>query len=89
MASQYGGHSESPFQSLKQGSYDEHALTLDPMTRRSEDYMSQMGEKIRQQAGALQELESYKALCEKRILEFCPDHPIPVLPEHLGKCIPD
>lgn len=33
-------------------------------------------------------LENYKNLCERRILEIYPDHPIPVKEEHLGLPIP-
>ena len=29
-------------------------------------------------------MEAYKALCEQRILDFDPDHQLPVLPMHLG-----
>ena len=29
-------------------------------------------------------MESYKVLCERRIKDFDPQHPLPVLPEHIG-----
>lgn len=29
-------------------------------------------------------MEAYKALCERRILDFDPEHQLPVLPSHLG-----
>lgn len=29
-------------------------------------------------------MEAYKALCERRILDFDPEHQLPVLPCHLG-----
>jgi len=29
-------------------------------------------------------MEAYKALCEQRIMELDPDHPMPVMPFHLG-----
>lgn len=29
-------------------------------------------------------MEAYKALCERRILDYDPDHPMPVMPHHLG-----
>ena len=41
--------------------------------------------KIRDQAQQLQILEEYKQLCERRIKEISPDHPIPVEKHHLGK----
>ncbi len=33
----------------------------------------------------LEDLEIYKHLCEKRIVELCPEHAIPVLSAQLGK----
>ena len=48
------------------------------------DLSQQLGEKIRSQAHRLAALEQYRLLCEQRLLEFDPDHPLPVLPEHLG-----
>lgn len=35
-----------------------------------------------------QELWIYKSLCEKRILELDPEHPLPIKPEHLGNTEP-
>ena len=46
--------------------------------------MRQLSEKIRLQAERLQIMEAYKALCERRILDYDPDHPMPVMPHHLG-----
>ncbi len=48
-------------------------------------FVVQLSEKIRQQAKIMEGQETYKILCEKRILELCPSHPLPVLPSHLGK----
>lgn len=48
------------------------------------DLSQQLGEKIRSQAHRLAALEQYRLLCEQRLLEFDPNHPLPVLPEHLG-----
>lgn len=48
------------------------------------DISLQLGEKIRSQAQRLAALEQYRMLCEQRLLELAPNHPIPVLPEHLG-----
>ena len=50
-----------------------------------DSFIEQLKEKIRSQAQRLNELESYKMLCEKRVIELCPDHPLPVLTSHLGK----
>ena len=32
-------------------------------------------------------MEAYKALCERRILDFDPGHQLPILPYHLGQGI--
>lgn len=50
----------------------------------SEDVQDMMREKIRNQAQRLRILEQYKVLCESRISELCPLHPLPVKIEHLG-----
>jgi len=44
----------------------------------------QLSEKVRSQAERLQIMEAYKALCERRIQDFDPEHPMPVMPYHLG-----
>lgn len=43
-----------------------------------------MEQKIRNQAKRLCELQDYKNLCEKRLLQVCPGHPLPVEEKHLG-----
>jgi chromosome segregation ATPase len=48
------------------------------------DILSQLREKVRNQAQRLRGLENYRVLCEERISELCPGHPIPIKPEHLG-----
>lgn len=48
-------------------------------------FLQQLTDKVREQAQQLQALEAYKTLCEKRILDLSPDHPLPVQPAHLGK----
>ena len=53
-------------------------------TNRDSDYMKQMAQKIKKQAEQLHELGNYKSLCEKRIVELVPGHPLPILPIHLG-----
>ncbi len=54
-------------------------------------YVAQLGAKIRRQAGDLQRLQTaldeatrYSQLCERRISELHPDHPIPVTEACLG-----
>lgn len=48
-----------------------------------EDISLQLREKVRAQALRLRSLEKYKRLCEDRISQLCPNHPLPVTPEHL------
>jgi len=40
-------------------------------------------DKIRDQASRLCELQNYKTICESRIKQLSPSHPIPVLESHL------
>ena len=49
----------------------------------------QLSEKVRSQAERLQVLDAYKMLCERRIMDFDPKHPIPVMPYHLGQKLCD
>ena len=51
-------------------------------------YTNRLEGKLREQAGKLHELESYKLLCERRILELSPGHPLPLKNSHLGKPAP-
>ena len=37
----------------------------------------------------LKYLENYRLICEKRIREIAPSHPLPVLPSHCGQPNPD
>lgn len=34
-------------------------------------------------------LDNYRVICEKRIRDLAPSHPLPVLPSHCGKPNPD
>lgn len=47
--------------------------------------IKQFSEKVKSQAERLFKLEAYKTLCERRIKDFDPNHPMPVLPEHVGQ----
>lgn len=58
---------------------------MEDSTDSPDDLMHSMREKIRSQAQRLRLLEQYKVLCETRIAEIVPDHPIPVLPEHINQ----
>ena len=53
-------------------------------TNREADLTKQMTQKIKRQAEQLHELGNYRLLCEKRILELAPGHPLPVQQSHLG-----
>lgn len=55
---------------------------LDDSVYSDADLTSHLRDKIRQQAARLRNLEQYRILCEKRILELCPGHPLPVKEEH-------
>lgn len=66
----------------------EDSLREDAMEMHSSDesdLIYQLGDKIRLQARRLASLEQYKLLCERRIQELCPGHPVPLRQEHLGK----
>ncbi len=57
-------------------------------TSPDKDYVGKLENRLRELAGKLHELENYKLLCEHRILELSPGHPLPVRPVHLGKPSP-
>lgn len=66
---------------------DEHNRTPEsesPEGTNSGDLLSQLKEKLKAQNQRIRSLESYKVLCEERLIELCPSHPIPVQPEHIG-----
>lgn len=50
----------------------------------SSELLLQLREKLKTQAQRIRSLESYKVLCEERLTELFPSHPLPVLPEHIG-----
>jgi len=47
-------------------------------------YKELLEQKIRNQAKRLCELQDYKNLCEKRLLQVFPGHPLPVEQKHFG-----
>ena len=49
--------------------------------------MRQFSEKVKTQAERLQKLEAYKKLCERRILDFDPQHTLPITEEMIGSSI--
>lgn len=65
---------------------DESSLSRGAETERnsSSNLLSQLKEKLKTQAQQLRRLESYKLLCEERILDLYPKHPLPVLRDHIG-----
>ena len=69
---------EGPEDSLREEALEYHSGD-------ESDLIYQLGDKIRLQAKRLATLEQYKLLCERRVLELCPGHPMPVRQEHLGK----
>ncbi len=48
-------------------------------------YTDKLEGRLREMAGRLHELESYKLLCERKILELSPGQPLPIKTSHLGK----
>lgn len=66
--------------------YPDEAVEYAPSTySEDQDLVSQLRDKIRNQAQRLRLLEQYRVLCEQRISELNPGHPFPVTPEHLGQ----
>ncbi|OMJ70892.1 hypothetical protein SteCoe_31029 [Stentor coeruleus] len=65
---------------------DESSLSRGAETERnsSGNLLSQLKEKLKTQAQQLRRLESYKLLCEERILDLFPKHPLPVIRDHIG-----
>jgi hypothetical protein len=53
----------------------------------NESDVKEMKRQLQNQGFVIQELESYGALCEKRILELCPTHPLPIQHNQLGRGI--
>ena len=52
------------------------------------DFVKQLMGKIKKQAEQLMQLENYKILCERRIRELAPSHPVPIDPSQLGNSKP-
>lgn len=50
----------------------------------SGNILYQLKEKLKLQAKQLRTLESYKSLCEERIKDLSPFHPLPITKEHIG-----
>jgi hypothetical protein len=49
--------------------------------------MAKLQQNLHNMATRVQELEQYKLLCERRLLEFMPTHPLPIKAGHLGSGI--
>lgn len=50
---------------------------------------SELLDQIRSLSQQVKGLDQYKQLCEQRIQELFPNHPVPIKPEHLGASVPD
>ena len=50
----------------------------------TQDFVKQLMNKIKKQAEQLMQLENYKILCERKIRELVPIHPLPIEPTHIG-----
>lgn len=53
----------------------------------NQEFIKQLMAKIKKQAENLLQLENYKLLCEKRIRDLVPIHPLPIESYHIGNCI--
>ena len=49
----------------------------------NDNYKDLLELKIRKQAKRLYELQEYKQICEKRVLQLSPNHPLPVVESHI------
>ena len=49
--------------------------------------LTQLKDKLKSQSIQIRLLESYKGLCEQRILDLYPNHPLPILKDHLGQSL--
>lgn len=49
--------------------------------------LTQLKSKLKSQSTQLRLLESYKCLCEQRILDLYPNHPLPIQQDHIGQNI--
>ena len=50
---------------------------------------SKVQAKLNSQQDRLKYLDNYRIICEKRIRDLAPSHPLPVLPSHCGQPNPD
>lgn len=65
-------------------------LEITPTSESSKDftYKEKIEKKVREQAKRLLELQTYKNLCEQRILQLIPNHSLPVTTQHLQENSP-
>ena len=66
-------------------------MDITPTSESNRDltYKEKIEKKIREQAQRLIDLQTYKNLCEQRILQLMPNHSLPVIPAHLHECAKD
>jgi chromosome segregation ATPase len=63
------------------------SITPNTINNEKPEYISKLEQKIRDQAKRLSSLEKYKYLCEKRIKQLSPNHPLPITEEMLNVTI--
>lgn len=68
---------------MEEGKFSQAEYSEDSVFSDS-DLTNQLRDKIRTQAQRLRSLEQYRVICEQRIQELQPGHPMPVKKEHLG-----
>ncbi|CAG9317498.1 unnamed protein product [Blepharisma stoltei] len=71
-------------ESFRPSQYEQPADGVEYAPSEENDMLNQLRDKVRSQAQRLRGLEQYRALCEERIQQLSPGHPIPLKPEHLG-----
>ena len=63
------------------------SISPNTMNNDKPEYIAKLEQKIRDQAKRLSSLEKYKYLCEKRIKQLSPNHPLPITEEMLNVTI--
>ncbi len=47
--------------------------------------MRKLNQMVQNLQERLQYLDNYRIICEKRVRELAPSHPLPILPSHCGQ----
>jgi hypothetical protein len=77
------GNSDEEFNNKCKNFHDPANNNFKGKSSNNNNYQDLLESKIRNQAKRLFALQEYKQLCEKRILQLCPHHPLPVVDSHI------